>query len=75
MEAQSREDEQVTRRQAAARERAKRERVERLDTALSEIEQLQGARKRRRSTDPSASSTDNDARFMRTGEGRRCSQL
>ena len=69
MEAQSREDEQVTRRQAAARERAKRERVERLDTALSEIEQLQETRKRRRVADPSASSTDNDARFMRTGDG------
>jgi transposase len=61
----------TTRRQAAARERAAREREERVRAALEVLPELEAA-KRRNGADPDtarASTTDAEARVMRMGDG------
>lgn len=55
---------------AQARLRAARERVEKLDRALKEIEQLRAAKMEdKRGYEPRVSVTDPDARIMKTSEG------
>lgn len=55
-------------RQAAARQRAARQRVERLEEALVEVERLQAEKKWERDKPCQASTTDPQARFMRTSD-------
>lgn len=55
-------------RKASARRRAVRERLERLETALVEIERLQAEKKRDTDKPCQASITDADAQFMRTSD-------
>ena len=62
-------EEQTTKRQEGARRRAASERERRLETALAEIERLQAAKKTAKSKPQKASSSDPDARFMRSGDG------
>jgi len=62
-------EEQTTKRQQAARLRAASERERRLEQALAEIERLQARKKTDKSKPQQASSTDPEARFMRTGDG------
>ncbi len=59
---------QKRRRQAAAQRRAARERVERLEEALVEVERLQAEKKWERDKPCQASTTDPDAQFMRTSD-------
>ena len=70
MNAQAEEEEQWSKRQAAAKLRAARQRKSRLEAALQEVERLQKARKHDRDTFVArASSTDPEAHVMRNGEG------
>jgi transposase len=55
-------------RQASARRRAVRERVERLEEALMEVERLQAEKKWEKEKPSQASTTDPDAQFMRTSD-------
>ena len=55
-------------RQVAARRRAARERVERLEEALVEVERLQAEKKWEKEKPCQASTTDPDAQFMRTSD-------
>lgn len=55
-------------RQASARRRAVRERVERLEEALVEVERLQAEKKWEKEKPSQASTTDADAQFMRTSD-------
>jgi hypothetical protein len=69
-------DQALSARVRAARKRAARERQERVDAALEAMEQLKGARSAakadpRRSAEPRASTTDADARVMKTRGGGR----
>jgi len=68
LERQERE-EQTTQREASARRRAAREREQRLEGALAEIERLRAAKKRDKRREPQASSTDPDASFMWMHDG------
>ncbi|HEX7360991.1 MAG TPA: transposase [Bryobacteraceae bacterium] len=68
MEQQSRQEEQITRRQAAARERARCERIEKLEQALAEIENLRQNKKHERHKEPQVSVSDPEARFMWTSD-------
>jgi transposase len=68
MEKQSQEEEQITRREAAARARAQRERVKKLEEALAEIEELQQSKKHERHKEPQVSVSDPEARFMWTSD-------
>jgi len=61
--------EQTTKRQQAARRRAAEQRERRLENALGEIERLQAAKKTDKSKPQQASTSDPQARFMRTGDG------
>lgn len=64
------EQESPSNRCAQARLRAARERVEKLDRALKEIEQLRAAKMEdKRGYEPRVSVTDPDARIMKTSEG------
>lgn len=54
--------------QAAARRRAARERLERLEVASAEVERLQAAKKWEKEKPCQASTTDPDAQFMRTSD-------
>jgi transposase len=66
---QEQEAEQETRgRKEAARERGAQERVRRLESALREVERLQEAKKCNKAKPCQASTTDPDARFMRTSD-------
>lgn len=68
-ELQKQEAEQEKRtRGAAARRRAARERVERLEEALVEVDRLQAEKKWERDKPCQASTTDPDAQFMRTSD-------
>ena len=62
-------DEHTTQRQQAARRRAAREREQRLDEALAEIERLRAAKKEDQEKEPQASSSDPEAAFMRLHDG------
>ena len=62
-------DEHTTQRQQAARRRAAREREQRLDEALAEIERLRAAKKDGQEKEPQASSSDPEAAFMRLHDG------
>jgi len=65
-------DEEASARQVKARERAARERFERLEQALGEMQKVQAAPQRRRGTEPSerrVSETDAEARMMKQGGG------
>jgi hypothetical protein len=55
-------------RRAAAQRRAARERVERLESALAEVQRLQRSKKWEKDKPSHASITDADAQFMRTGD-------
>jgi transposase len=55
-------------RQASARRRAARERLERLEAASAEVERLQAEKKWEREKPCQASTTDADAQFMRTSD-------
>ncbi len=55
-------------RQAAAEKRAARERVQRLESALAEVERLQQEKKHERDKPCQASASDADAHFMRMGD-------
>ena len=55
-------------RRAAAQRRAARERVDRLEGALAEVQRLQECKKWEKDKPPHASITDADAQFMRTGD-------
>jgi transposase len=59
-------EEQTTKRQQKARLRAAREKEEKLQEALAEIEQLRASRKDKKSKEPQASTSDPEARFMRS---------
>jgi hypothetical protein len=59
----------VTQREKAARQRAGREREQRLEEALAEIERLRAAKKDNKDKEPQASSSDLDAAFMRLHDG------
>ena len=61
----------LTRRQAAARERAAREREERIDKALERLPELAAIKQRqgKKAEDARASSTDADATVMKMGDG------
>jgi transposase len=59
-------DEQITKRQQKARLRAAREQEQRLTEACAEIEQLRAARKDNKKKEPQASTSDPEARFMRS---------
>jgi hypothetical protein len=65
--------EEETPRQTAARERARRERLERLEQALANVQQISQAKRpgyaRARQRQIGASSTDPEARIMRHGDG------
>ena len=65
--------EEETPRQAAARERARRERVERLEQALVNVQQITQAKRpgyaRARQRQTGVSATDPEARIMRHGDG------
>ena len=69
MEQQSQQEEQIASRQKAAGERARREHVQKLEQALSEMEKLTQEKKYHRAKEPQVSLTDPDAHFMRTGDG------
>ena len=70
MNAQSEDQEQWDKRQAGAKRRAARQRKNRLEAALHEVERLQQARKHERDTFVArASTTDPEAHVMRNGEG------
>ena len=56
-------------RQAAAQRRTAREQVERLETALAEVERLQAEKKEEPDKPSQASTSDPEARFMRSGDG------
>jgi hypothetical protein len=64
--------EQETREEAelkeSARERKATERLQRLESALTEVEQLQAKKKYEKKKPCQASTTDPDARFMRTSD-------
>lgn len=62
-------DEHATQRQQAARRRAAREREQRLEEALAEIERLRAAKKDHKNKPPQASSSDPEAAFMRMHDG------
>ena len=67
-------DEEASARQVKARARAGRERLERLELALGEMQKVQAAPRRRGRTEPSerrVSETDPQARFMKQGDGGR----
>ena len=62
--------EEVSARQAPARERAARERVERLEQALEEMQKVQAAEGGRKSpAERRVSETDPEARFMKQSGG------
>ena len=62
--------EEAGKRQASARARAARERADRLECALQEIEKLRASkRKNRRTFVPKVSQTEPEARVMRSNEG------
>ena len=66
---QQEQDEEKCGRRAAAVKRAARERVDRLSSALEEIQRLQAERKKQEpQKPPQVSTTDADAQFMRTGD-------
>ncbi len=70
MDAQATEEEKMAKGQAAARRRAARQRVSRLEAAVREVERLQQEKKHdRKEFVARASSTDPDAHVMRNGEG------
>jgi transposase len=70
MNQQAAEEEKVANRHAAAKRRAARQRVSRLEAALREVERLQENKKHDRDTFVAkASSTDPEAHVMRNGEG------
>jgi transposase len=62
-------DEHLTQRQQSARRRAAREREQRLQEALAEIERLRAAKKDDKEKEPQASSSDPEAAFMRLHDG------
>jgi transposase len=59
-------EEQTTKRQQAARRRAARDEEQRLEEALAEIQLLRAEKKHDKDKEPQASTTDPQARFMRT---------
>jgi transposase len=61
--------EEVSARQAQAQERAVRERVERLEQALEEMQKVQAASGRKPREERQVSETDPEARFMKQSEG------
>jgi transposase len=65
---QQEQDQEKCGRRAAAIKRAARERVDRLASALEEIQRLQAERKEERQKPPQVSTTDAEAQFMRTGD-------
>lgn len=68
-ELQTEEAEQEKRgRRAAAQRRAARERVERLESALEEVQRLQAEKRHDKEKECQASTSDADAQFMRTGD-------
>lgn len=62
-------EEQTTKRQQAARRRAARDEEQRLEEALAEIQLLRAEKKHDKQKEPQASTTDPQARFMRTPDG------
>jgi transposase len=62
-------DEHATQRRKAAQRRAAREREQRLEEALAEIERLRAAKKGGKKKEPQASSSDPSAAFMWMHEG------
>jgi transposase len=62
-------EEQTTKREASARQRAAREQEQRLEEALEEIERLRAAKKNDKRKEPQASTTDPDASFMWMHDG------
>jgi transposase len=62
-------EEQTTKRQQAARRRAARDEQQRLEEALAEIQLLRAEKKHDKQKEPQASTTDPQARFMRTPDG------
>lgn len=62
-------EQQTTKRQQAARRRAAREEAQRLEEALAEIQLLRAEKKHDKAKEPQASTTDPQARFMRTPDG------
>lgn len=62
-------EEQTTKREASARQRAAREQEQRLAEALEEIERLRAAKKNDKRKEPQASTTDPDASFMWMHDG------
>jgi hypothetical protein len=70
MNEQAAEEEKVAKRQAVAQQRAARERVTRLESALREVERLPKKKKEdKKSFVARASTTDAEAHVMRNGEG------
>src|SRR5580658_5494089 len=69
MNAQAVEEEKACKRQSAARRRAGRQRISRLEAAFREVERLQEGRKHDRDYVARASTTDPEAHVMRNGEG------
>ena len=61
-------EEPITKKQQQARQRAARQKEEKLQEALQEIEPLRAARKDNNSKQPQASTTDPKARFMWTSD-------
>ena len=62
-------EQQTTKRQQAARRRAARDEQQRLEEALAEIQLLRAEKKHDKAKEPQASTTDPQARFMRTPDG------
>ena len=69
MNAQAAEEEKASKRQSAAKRRAGRQRISRLEAAFREVERLQEGRKHDRDYVARASTTDPEAHVMRNGEG------
>ncbi len=69
MNAQAAEEEKASKRQSAAKRRAGRQRISRLEAAFREVERLQESRKHDRDYVARASTTDPEAHVMRNGEG------
>jgi hypothetical protein len=69
MNAQAAEEEKACKRQSAAKRRAGRQRISRLEAAFREVERLQEGRKQDRDYVARASTTDPEAHVMRNGEG------
>jgi transposase len=69
MNAQAAEEEKACKRQSAAKRRAGRQRISRLEAAFREVERLQEGRKHDRDYVARASTTDPEAHVMRNGEG------